>query len=1101
MASRADHFFRVLKILFLFLALQFPLSSSLYQFSPQDVEMILQDACIVAGVLPVNETVVSTLVSLERAFRYEEGVMVGVIHGDFRWETGEKLKWADERKLLGEPKDVAFFPRAAVERNCLILPPKVKPRAQIYTESRSPEVMVEFLNQNCNTYRTLEGNLSFQGLHREEILGNIFHVADVSSFTMGVKFGLTNTTEQCMVNSHTAPTEAETCGLYEGVQGHDDFRTVGEYQPSPESVTLHVENGGRERMESPSSGKQKVSDRIVECERIPMPTRAEFFHDYVKRSRPVIITGTMDQWNVFEKWSNEFLRERFGKEEVHIKLTSGGEYEGVEDASLWEDFGTFQIPRNVRDQLPFPDLVVVRPATMNLKFGKFLDMIEETARSEVKNMSAYLEYSSIPQYMPSLEADIPGFPFVNDLLTRRHLNMWLSDGNTLGKLHFDPFDNLLCQVILPADTLRSLLVHPKDKVDDLVKTDCVYKVPCASCEEVYIGETGRTLGTRLKEHKKEATDMDAVKYTRSQKRQAQQEEKKSAVTDHIARNNCVIDWEGAKVIERTTDAFISGKKEVILFEPHDNTRLYEAHIPEAILGFNNRTRKFRRKTLLDSTSMVMSPVDILKPNFKRFPKFAEAVPMNCTIEEGEVLYMPAHWWHLCITLYYLFLTQRFPKFAEAVPINCTIEEGEVLYMPAHWWHLCITLYYLFLTQRFPKFAEAIPVNCTIEEGEVLYMPAQCWHLCITLYYLFLTQRFPKFAEAVPINCTIEEGEVLYMPAHWWHLCITLYYLFLTQRFPKFAEAIPVNCTIEEGEVLYMPAQCWHLCITLYYLFLTQRFPKFAEAVPVNCTIEEGEVLYMPAHWWHLCITLYYLFLTQRFPKFAEAIPVNCTIEEGEVLYMPAHWWHLCITLYYLFLTQRFPKFAEAVPMNCTIEEGEVLYMPAHWWHLCITLYYLFLTQRLPKFAEAVPMNCTIEEGEVLYMPAHWWHLCITLYYLFLTQRFPKFAEAIPVNCTIEEGEVLYMPAHWWHLCITLYYLFLTQRFPKFAEAVPMNCTIEEGEVLYMPSHWWHEVQSYPSSTQHRNLAINFWYEPFLTKEFPCQTCSLDVNPHYRHLLG
>ncbi|KAI8494409.1 hypothetical protein Bbelb_276350 [Branchiostoma belcheri] len=44
--------------------------------------------------------------------------------------------------------------------------------------------------------------------------------------------------------------------------------------------------------------------------------------------------------------------------------------------------------------------------------------------------------------------------------------------------------------------------------------------------------------------------MGTVKYTRSQKRHAQNEGKKSAVTDHIARNNCVIDWEGAKVIDR-----------------------------------------------------------------------------------------------------------------------------------------------------------------------------------------------------------------------------------------------------------------------------------------------------------------------------------------------------------------------------------------------------------------------------------------------------------------------------------------------------------------------------------------------------------------------
>ncbi|XP_019626192.1 PREDICTED: uncharacterized protein LOC109471344 [Branchiostoma belcheri] len=645
MAPRADCFFRVLKTLFLFLALQSNLSSCLYQLSPGDVEMILQDACIVAGVLPLDETVVAALVSLERAFRYEGGVVVGVIQADFRWDTGEKLRWADERKLPGERKDVAFFPRTAEDRNCLILPPKVKPRAHIYTESRSPEVMLEFINQNCNTYRTLEGDVSFQGLHRDAILENIFRVADVSSFTMGVKFGLTNTTEQCSVNStsYTGPTEAETCGLYDGVQSHEEFRTVGEFETS-ESVTLHVENGARERSESPSSGKQKVSDRMAECERIPVASRAEFFHNYVKRSRPIIITGAMEQWNVFEKWSNDFLRERFGKEEVHIKLTPGGEYEGVEEASLWEDFGTFQIPRHVKDQLMFPDLVVVRPATLNLKFGKFLDMIEETARSEVKNISAYLEYSSIPQYMPSLEADIPGFPFVNSLLTRRHLNMWLSDGNTLGKLHFDPFDNLLCQ--------------------------------------------------------------------------------------------------------------ISGKKAVILFEPHDNSKLYEAHIPEAILGYNNRTGTFRRKTLLDSTSMVMSPVDILKPNFKRFPQFAAALPVNCTIEEGEVLYMPAHWWHRYST--------RFPQFAAALPVNCTIEEGE----------------------RFPQFAAALPVNCTIEEGE----------------------RFPQFAAALPVNCTIEEGDVLYMPAHWWHevqsypsssqhrnLAINFWYEpFLTKEFPCQTCSLDVN---------------------------------------------------------------------------------------------------------------------------------------------------------------------------------------------------------------------------------------------------------------------------------------------------------------------
>lgn len=62
----------------------------------------------------------------------------------------------------------------------------------------------------------------------------------------------------------------------------------------------------------------------------------------------------------------------------------------------------------------------------------------------------------------------------------------------------------IATAIRPHVTLRKLLVHPKDKVDDHSKTDCVYKIPCKSCAKVYIVETGRKFGTRLSEHKKEA---------------------------------------------------------------------------------------------------------------------------------------------------------------------------------------------------------------------------------------------------------------------------------------------------------------------------------------------------------------------------------------------------------------------------------------------------------------------------------------------------------------------------------------------------------------------------------------------------------------------
>ena len=62
----------------------------------------------------------------------------------------------------------------------------------------------------------------------------------------------------------------------------------------------------------------------------------------------------------------------------------------------------------------------------------------------------------------------------------------------------------------PFNTLRSILVHPKDKTPDLKKCGVIYQLQCPQCPEQYVGETGRTLETRLKEHFKLASPRTAV---------------------------------------------------------------------------------------------------------------------------------------------------------------------------------------------------------------------------------------------------------------------------------------------------------------------------------------------------------------------------------------------------------------------------------------------------------------------------------------------------------------------------------------------------------------------------------------------------------------
>lgn len=183
---------------------------------------------------------------------------------------------------------------------------------------------------------------------------------------------------------------------------------------------------------------------VEDCKRINVTQTANFFQEFIFRSRPVVIANAIRDWPAMTKWSSKYLRELYGEKEIHIKLTEDGNFEGVESAKDWTEYHENWIPESVKEQLPFPDLVVVRPATAEMKFSEFLDFI---SMRNVSLYSAYLEYSSIPYYMPQLEGDIHELPFLKRYLERRHLNMWLSDGDTLGKLHFDPYDNFLCQVI------------------------------------------------------------------------------------------------------------------------------------------------------------------------------------------------------------------------------------------------------------------------------------------------------------------------------------------------------------------------------------------------------------------------------------------------------------------------------------------------------------------------------------------------------------------------------------------------------------------------------------------------------------------------------
>jgi len=102
----------------------------------------------------------------------------------------------------------------------------------------------------------------------------------------------------------------------------------------------------------------------------------------------------------------------------------------------------------------------------------------------------------------------------------------------------------------PHRTLWNILIHPKDKVIDEEKTELIYQIHCKNCLSSYIGETGRKLGLRMKEHRKEVNSFTAGTLIRASQARESSVTHKSAITDHAVEQNHVIDWDSAEVVAR-----------------------------------------------------------------------------------------------------------------------------------------------------------------------------------------------------------------------------------------------------------------------------------------------------------------------------------------------------------------------------------------------------------------------------------------------------------------------------------------------------------------------------------------------------------------------
>ena len=103
----------------------------------------------------------------------------------------------------------------------------------------------------------------------------------------------------------------------------------------------------------------------------------------------------------------------------------------------------------------------------------------------------------------------------------------------------------------PCNTIRQNLVRPKDKRPLSYNSGEVYNIACEQCPGTLIGDRGRKLGVRVKEHQDEVEKADKlICYTRSTRKASEDFPCKSVITFHCTTNNHVIDWDSTKIVGR-----------------------------------------------------------------------------------------------------------------------------------------------------------------------------------------------------------------------------------------------------------------------------------------------------------------------------------------------------------------------------------------------------------------------------------------------------------------------------------------------------------------------------------------------------------------------
>jgi tetratricopeptide (TPR) repeat protein len=186
-------------------------------------------------------------------------------------------------------------------------------------------------------------------------------------------------------------------GLSAAIEDADGKPKADELTPPFDETTIvDLLRGGKRRESDPSGGDQSGRPPVV---------------------RPTVLRGATLDWEPTHKWDTRYMQDVAGDEELEVTVV--------------EEDGAFEV-RHDR---------IERPPKSHMRLADFAQLLSLKVDA---NLTIYSRQAPLWP-MTGLLLDLKPLSWMEPLRLS-DLNFWLGDGHFRNTLHFDPFDNLLCQV-------------------------------------------------------------------------------------------------------------------------------------------------------------------------------------------------------------------------------------------------------------------------------------------------------------------------------------------------------------------------------------------------------------------------------------------------------------------------------------------------------------------------------------------------------------------------------------------------------------------------------------------------------------------------------